>query len=955
MNRHDTSKWDLAGRDWNGETDFVFLISFRSVLSAILLLLSLFFFLLLSLTWAGVSGLTLFVILLKSFGPLSFYLPVLFFSAARALVRETWYVRLVIYSIGLFPLLTLNLLIQVLNQTSSVLCNWLLSWLTPVQSVWGLAAVLAFQLLLLANKRFRERLYSWFQIWDGESGGLYGTDDSSEEDGDFLRVQDQLGSVHSLSPSFGSEERLSPEDVDLSRDKDSFFPEPPSLPFDSGGFDGEPSSFPYGGLGERGDFTPPVEAVEDPELDDFDSGLEDLSGEPEFPGGVAEDFRELDSDTLETALEEAEKIRPPFFMDQSGSEEEGKNIPESVPDQDGREDSEEYGEELPESGQSESAAWESGLITGKSAEEALQESFAADSEAWEDPPPEELLDSYEDSSPGWEGDSGDWELEAEPENMILEEKPEEMPEDLPPPELLLGDSGLEFEEEFRDEEALEPADPLRDEEDTVSPEEETKVPPPRFQQSWKGYQVKVADLLNCDPSRELENGQIDEETRQSGEALLRTLKEFNIDAAMTHILRGPAITEFGILPAPGIKLNRIEQLADNLALRLAARSIRIVAPIPGEKAVGIEIPNRRRYSVSFAILMDSEPMRRAKNKMVLPILLGKEINGKIHIADLRYMPHLLIAGATGSGKSVCINTLISSLLLNKAPDQMRVLLIDPKIVELKQFNDIPHLLTPVVTDPKRALRALVWLTGEMERRYALLDAMGAGNKGIESYNQYIRQNSLATNPLEYIVVVIDEFADLMALVGKELETMIARLAAMSRAVGIHLVLATQRPSVDVVTGLIKANFPTRIAFMVASQTDSRTIIDSKGAENLLGQGDMLFSLPGHPLLRIQGVYISEQEVEKIGEYIKTLGPPAYLDESIFEEEEENTHALENGTDELFARAMEIALNKGEISTSFLQRKLSIGYNRAAKIIDEMEERGIIGPAQGSKKREVLYN
>ena len=481
-----------------------------------------------------------------------------------------------------------------------------------------------------------------------------------------------------------------------------------------------------------------------------------------------------------------------------------------------------------------------------------------------------------------------------------------------------------------------------------------KMLAPPVAKSWHRYGIAMNELLAYDPQAEKRNAQIDEETKEAGEALLQTLRKFKIEAAMTHILKGPSITEFGILPAPGIKLNRVEQLADNLAMELAARSIRIVAPIPGKKAVGVEIPNRRRSTVSFPALMDSEVMDLARREMKLPILLGKEINGEIQIADLRRMPHLLIAGATGSGKSVCVNVIISSLILSRTPQQLRLLMIDPKIVELKQYNDIPHLLTPVITDAQRALQALQWVSSEMERRYALLDAIGAGNKGIESYNRYIKENNMATLPLEFIVVMIDEFADLMGLVGKELEGMIARLAAMSRAVGIHLVLATQRPSVDVVTGLIKANFPTRIAFMVASQTDSRTILDQKGAEQLLGQGDMLFSFPGQPLVRVQGAYLSEEEAEQLSLYIKTLGEPAYLDEIIFEEGEvEETHSLESGGDELFPQALEIALQAGEISTSFLQRKLSIGYNRAARIIDEMEARGIIGPAQGSKKREVL--
>ncbi len=511
--------------------------------------------------------------------------------------------------------------------------------------------------------------------------------------------------------------------------------------------------------------------------------------------------------------------------------------------------------------------------------------------------------------------------------------------------------------EFSMAEATEQALREKEERDTLLEEEQAeKLLAPPVPRSWQTYDVPMKELLDYDLAEEQRSAQIDKDTEESGQALLQTLRKFKIEAQMTHILKGPSITEFGILPAPGIKLNRVEQLADNLAMELAARSIRIVAPIPGKKAVGVEIPNRRRTTVSFPALMDSETMSLARNEMQLPIILGKEINGEVQIADLRRMPHLLIAGATGSGKSVCVNVIISSLILSRPPQQLRLLMIDPKIVELKQFNNIPHLLTPVITDAQRALQALQWVSSEMERRYALLDAIGAGNKGIESYNRYIKEKNMATVPLEFIVVIIDEFADLMGLVGKELEGMIARLAAMSRAVGIHLVLATQRPSVDVVTGLIKANFPTRIAFMVASQTDSRTILDQKGAEQLLGQGDMLFSFPGQALIRAQGAYLSEGEAEKISSHIKTLGEPAYLDEIIFEDDEaDETHSLESGSDDLFPQAVEIALQAGEISTSFLQRRLSIGYNRAARIIDEMEERGLIGPPQGSKKREVLQS
>ncbi|NLJ10297.1 MAG: DNA translocase FtsK, partial [Treponema sp.] len=416
----------------------------------------------------------------------------------------------------------------------------------------------------------------------------------------------------------------------------------------------------------------------------------------------------------------------------------------------------------------------------------------------------------------------------------------------------------------------------------------------------------------------------------------------------------PVITMFELLPAPGVKLSKIVNLQDNIALRLAASSVRIVAPIPGKHAVGIEVPNHKRNIVSFRERIEGELHREGK-RMEIPVILGKDITGEAQTIDLVQTPHLLIAGATGSGKSVCVNSMILSILYQRSPAEVRLMLIDPKIVELKLYNDIPHLLTPVITEPKRAFQALQYCIYEMERRYALLDSMGV--RDIRSYNKRIKERNIATERLHYIVVVIDEFADLMATTGKELESTVARLAAMSRAVGIHLVLATQRPSIDVITGLIKANIPSRIAFMVASKMDSRIIIDMVGAEKLLGKGDMLYAGAVDPFpVRIQGAFVSEEEVERVVEYVKGLGEPDYLDDEIFydEEEEETEPSLfDEGDDPLYEKALEIVYQQGKASASYIQRRLKIGYNRAARIVEMMEERGIVGPAQGSKPRDLL--
>lgn len=483
-----------------------------------------------------------------------------------------------------------------------------------------------------------------------------------------------------------------------------------------------------------------------------------------------------------------------------------------------------------------------------------------------------------------------------------------------------------------------------------SPQPPVLTKPPVHQ---KTYHIPVEGLLS--QYKDGDYGVVDEETKAAAALLKETLSEFKIEAEVTGISKGPVITMFEILPAPGVKLNRIVALQDNIALRLAASSVRIVAPIPGKHAVGIEVPNKERSLVSFREIIEQD--LPCFKKMAVPVVLGKDITGNCQIIDLTSTPHLLIAGATGAGKSVCVNSLILSILYKRSPAEVKLILIDPKIVELKLYNDIPHLLTPVITEPKRAFQSLQYCLCEMERRYALLDGLGV--RDIKNYNRRIGERNIAAERLPYIIVIIDEFADLMATTGKELESTVARLAAMSRAVGIHLVLATQRPSIDVITGLIKANIPSRIAFMVASKTDSRIIIDQVGAEKLLGKGDMLYSSSTDPFpVRIQGTFVSDQEVENVVDCVKEYGPPNYIDDEIFVDDEEDTDTgaslFTDGDDPLYDKALEVVIQAGKASASYIQRRLKIGYNRAARLVEEMEDRGIVGPANGSKPRELIH-
>ncbi|MBN2627477.1 MAG: DNA translocase FtsK [Spirochaetales bacterium] len=536
----------------------------------------------------------------------------------------------------------------------------------------------------------------------------------------------------------------------------------------------------------------------------------------------------------------------------------------------------------------------------------------------------------------------DWDYEGEVEHL----------------EEVAGESDYAVEPDFVVEpESLEEEERPLSVSEKLAPEQEEGVftgsaaVPPRSRRKKGAYKVPVEGILAEYPDEG--NKDIDDETRRAARILEETLREFKIEAEVTGISRGPVITMFELLPAPGVKLNRIVALQDNIALRLAASRVRIVAPIPGKHAVGIEIPNKKRSIVAFSDLVMCRDMK--KKDIAVPIVLGEDISGDSQVIDLARTPHLLIAGATGAGKSVCVNSLICSILYHRDPDDVKMILVDPKIVELKLYNDIPHLLTPVITEPKRAFQAIQWALSEMERRYSLLDGMGV--RDIKTYNKRILEREIATLKLPYIVLVIDEFADLMATSGKELEGIIARLAAMSRAVGIHLVLATQRPSTDVITGLIKANFPSRVAFMVASMTDSRIIIDSAGAEKLLGRGDMLFTSSWDPFpSRVQGAFLSEEEVERVVSYVKTLGEPEYIDDEIFVDEPDDDFELtaDDGSDALFDEALDIVLQTGKASASYLQRRLKIGYNRAARLVEEMEMRGIVGPANGSKPRDILH-
>jgi S-DNA-T family DNA segregation ATPase FtsK/SpoIIIE len=461
------------------------------------------------------------------------------------------------------------------------------------------------------------------------------------------------------------------------------------------------------------------------------------------------------------------------------------------------------------------------------------------------------------------------------------------------------------------------------------------------------YQLPSTDLL--DPLPPAMKKISKEDMLAQSELLARKLQDFDIEGRITQVYPGPVVTMFEFEPAPGVKVSKIVNLADDLALAMKAGSVRIVAPLPGKAAVGIEVPNNTRETVYFRQIIESPEYLAHKSRLKVP--LGKDIFGASVVSSIEKMPHLLVAGATGSGKSVAINSIILALLYNARPNEVKLVMVDPKMLELSLYNDIPHLLSPVVTQPKKAAETLRALVAEMERRYRQLAERGS--KNIESFNKAVPE----AERLPFIVVIIDELADLMMTVQREVEDSIMRLAQMARAAGIHLIVATQRPSVDVITGLIKANLPARISFQVSSKTDSRTILDANGAENLLGMGDMLFLPPGSAhLVRVHGCFVSEAEIKRVVEFIKKQGKPNYdlLQQRVKEVVEAQVAEVEDSErDELYARAVELVQSYGQASTSFLQRRLRVGYNRAARMIEMMQEDGIVGPADGAKPREVL--
>ena len=440
--------------------------------------------------------------------------------------------------------------------------------------------------------------------------------------------------------------------------------------------------------------------------------------------------------------------------------------------------------------------------------------------------------------------------------------------------------------------------------------------------------------------------------------LQKTLYSFGVQAKVENVSVGPAITRYELKPAEGVRVSKIANLADDIALNLAAETIRIEAPIPGKQAVGIEVPNTEKETVHFRDVVESDSFQDSKSK--LSVALGKDVAGNMEIADIAKMPHALIAGATGSGKSVCINTIITSIIYKAKPSEVKFVMVDPKVVELSVYNGIPHLLIPVVTDPKKAAGALAWAVQEMDNRYNLFAQKGV--RDLKGYNAMAEKEGIGTLP--QIVIIIDELADLMMVAAKEVEDSICRLAQKARAAGMHLIIATQRPSVDVITGIIKANIPSRIAFAVSSQVDSRTILDQVGAEKLLGKGDMLFYPSGAPKpVRVQGAFVSDEEVEKIVSFVKSNGVATYNEDILETIENGNKTDKEisqdqdpdDDTDPFLMDAIDVVVETGQASTSFIQRKFKVGYARAGRIIDQMEERGVISGYQGSKPRQVLMS
>ena len=473
----------------------------------------------------------------------------------------------------------------------------------------------------------------------------------------------------------------------------------------------------------------------------------------------------------------------------------------------------------------------------------------------------------------------------------------------------------------------------------------------------ENYEYPPIELLSKPDKKKLKGGA--KALTDTATKLQKTLYSFGVSAKVENVSVGPAITRYELKPAEGVRVSKIANLADDIALNLAAETIRIEAPIPGKQAVGIEVPNKEKEAVHLREVLESEEFQNNKSK--LTVALGKDVAGNIQLADIAKMPHVLIAGSTGSGKSVCINTIISSIIYNAKPSEVKMVMVDPKVVELSVYNGIPHLLIPVVTDPKKAAGALAWAVQEMDNRYNLFAAKGV--RDIKGYNKAIEKEE-GQGTLPQIVIIVDELADLMMVAAKDVEEAICRLAQKARAAGMHLVIATQRPSVDVITGLIKANVPSRIAFAVSSQVDSRTILDSVGAEKLLGKGDMLFFPTGFPKpVRVQGAFVSDEEVEKIVGFVKKNGTANYSEDILETIENSNKtekdlaqeQAEDDETDPFLMDAIEAVIEQGTASTSFIQRRFKVGYARAGRIIDQMEERGIISGYQGSKPREVLMS
>ena len=508
---------------------------------------------------------------------------------------------------------------------------------------------------------------------------------------------------------------------------------------------------------------------------------------------------------------------------------------------------------------------------------------------------------------------------------------------------------LETEEkEIRKEEKeIEKLENEEIDEESSSPPEETET---LSEIPWRLPTLNLLDGSSGEPT----SGDI----KANSNIIRRTLQNFGIEVKMGEVNVGPTVTQYTIKPAVGIKLSRITALQNDLALALAARSLRIEAPIPGRSWAGIEIPNRAAAMVRLKNILASSAFRERKSN--LSIILGRDVAGNPAFDDLAKMPHLLIAGSTGSGKTVCVNALITSLLYQNSPADLKFIMVDPKRVELMPYNKIPHLLTPVITDPDKAINSLKWSISEMENRYDLLSQLGFRN--IESYNKSVEAKYQNRGKLFYIIIIIDELADLMATHGREMEAAVVRLAQMARAVGIHLVLSTQRPSVEVITGLIKANITTRIAFQVASQIDSRTIINVAGAEKLLGNGDMLYlSGNSNKPIRVQGAFVSESEVRKITSFVKNQKVEESESSQIISEDKNKAEEIESFSakeenmvdDDLYEEAVETVKKAGKASASLLQRRLRIGYARAARMLDIMEERGVIGPADGAKPRDIL--